>query len=346
MYKKSLIKIFFYFIFVTLLLLGMNYLVDPYGYNSREGKFVKNLTMFNKPNITNSRLQSDGYYYLIGSSRMARVDPNLIEDITGKATHNVKVDGATFLENFLLASKIKKKDSHFIYSFDVFSLNSFRQTFKEVQGRSEIYKNEFEKGVFFTKYFNSDITIRSLQHLIKHFKGEKKDKQYLEENSRLSSFSLENALNESGVLNNRNQSNFSNFKGYSLDEVANLAQLGTKDDIFILFPKYYQYYAMFSKHQKIEEEYFSALRALVKNTKAQVWSFYGINNITKSEANFIDNGWHFKPQISNIMFNQIFKSNTATLNNNSGVLLTEENIDNYLLSLKDDNNSNFIMDSI
>ena len=40
----------------------MNYLVDPYGYNSRDKKFVKNLTMFNKPNVTSSRLSSDGYY--------------------------------------------------------------------------------------------------------------------------------------------------------------------------------------------------------------------------------------------------------------------------------------------
>jgi hypothetical protein len=302
--------------------------------------------MFNKPNITNSRLQSDGYYYLIGSSRMARVDPNLIERITDKPAHNVKIDGATFLENFLLASKIKKEGSYFIYSFDVFSLNSFRQTFEEIQGRSKTYQYELERETSFTKYFNSDITIRSIQHLIKHFKGDKKNKQYLEENSRLSSFSLENALYESGVLNNRNKSNFSNFKGYSLDEVANLAQLGTKDDIFILFPMYYRYYEMFSKYQNIEEEYFSALRNLVKNTKAQVWSFYGINNITKLETNFIDNGWHFKPQLSNIMFNQVFKSNMETSNNNSGVLLTKENIDNYLLSLKDDNNANFKMDSI
>lgn len=346
MYKKSLRKIFLNFLFISLFLLILNYFVDPYGYKSREEKFIKNLSMFNKPSITNTRVQSDGYYYLIGSSRVARVDPKIIEQITGKATHNVKIDGATFPENYFLASKIKNDGNFFIYSFDAFSLNRFRNTFEEVQNRSEIYQNELEKKVFFTKYFNKDITIRSIQHLIKQLKGEKKDKQYLEENIRLSAFSKEKALKDSGVLNNRAKSNFSNYDIYSLDEVAKLARLGTRDDIFIIYPKYYYYYELFNKHQNIEGAYFSALKTLVNNTKAQVWSFYGINQITKFENNFVDNGWHFKPQISNIMFNQVFKSNEETSRNNSGVLLTQENIDNYLLSLKDEIKANIIMDSI
>ena len=49
--------------------------------------------MFNKPNVTNARINSDGYYYLIGSSRMARVDPNIIESYSKKETHNIKLDG-------------------------------------------------------------------------------------------------------------------------------------------------------------------------------------------------------------------------------------------------------------
>ena len=84
MYKKHILKIFLSFFLALFLFSAMNYLVDPYGYQSRDGKFVKNLLMFNMPNLTNARINSDGYYYLIGSSRMARVNPLVIEKITSK----------------------------------------------------------------------------------------------------------------------------------------------------------------------------------------------------------------------------------------------------------------------
>ena len=109
MYKKHILKIFLSFLLTLFLFSVMNYLIDPYGYQSRDDKFVKNLTMFNKPNVVNARIHSDGYYYLIGSSRMARVNPIVIENITGKKTHNIKIDGATLSENRLLASKVKEQ---------------------------------------------------------------------------------------------------------------------------------------------------------------------------------------------------------------------------------------------
>ena len=64
-----------------------------------------------------------------------------------------------------------------------------------------------------------------------------------------------------------------------------------------------------------------------------VWSFYGINDITSSENNFNDNGWHFKPQVSNIIFNEVFDYRQDSSINLSGVLLTKENIDSYLSNI-------------
>ena len=87
MYKKYLKQIFLYFFLALFFISALNYIIDPYGYQSRDGKFVKNLTMYNKPNVTNARINSDGYYYLIGSSRMARVNPQMIEKISAKKTH-------------------------------------------------------------------------------------------------------------------------------------------------------------------------------------------------------------------------------------------------------------------
>ena len=67
MFKKSVQKISVNFLLAISFIIALNYIVDPYGYNSRDYKFIKNLTMFNKPHVTNARINSDGYYYLIGS---------------------------------------------------------------------------------------------------------------------------------------------------------------------------------------------------------------------------------------------------------------------------------------
>ena len=225
MYKKQILKIFLSFLLTLFLFSVMNYLIDPYGYQSRDAKFVKNLTMFNNPNVTNARIHSDGYYFLIGSSRMARVNPIVIEKITGKKTHNIKIDGATLSENRLLASKVKEQGNFFIYGFDVFSSNKSREKYSEINTRYKTYLKELESSIFFNKYFNSDITIRSIQHAIKSFKGENLNKQHLEQNSRYSDFSFNLALNSSGVLNNLHKSGFSNFESYSYEEVLSLIHI-------------------------------------------------------------------------------------------------------------------------
>ena len=90
MYRGYLHKLLLVCIIFVVFFSAMNYIVDPYGYRSRDGKFIKNLSMFNKPHVTNARLNSNGYYYLIGTSRMSRVNPKVIEDIIGRDTHNIK----------------------------------------------------------------------------------------------------------------------------------------------------------------------------------------------------------------------------------------------------------------
>ena len=332
MYKKYLKKIFFYFFLVLFLISTLNYIIDPYGYQSRDGKFVKNLTMFNKPNVTSARINSNGYYYLIGSSRMARVDPHMIEIISGKKTHNIKIDGATLIENSLLASKVKKNGNFFIYSFDAFSSNKSRQNSKEINNRFKVYKKELMGVEYWSKYYNSDITIRSLQHVIKSLKGENRSKQYEEENSRNESFSLKKAVNDSGVSNNK-KGNVVDFDIYSQQSIIKIAKLGSEKDIFIIFPKYLSYYSLFSKYQNIQSKYFEAIRSLVLNTESKVWFFYGKNGITENINNFIDNGWHFKPQVSNIIFKQVFGDGLKDAEQEYGILLTKDNVDNYLSNI-------------
>ena len=64
-----------------------------------------------------------------------------------------------------------------------------------------------------------------------------------------------------------------------------------------------------------------------------MWSFYGNNRITKNINNFIDNGWHFKPQVSNIIFRTVFANNLQVPSEQYGVLITKDNLESYLESI-------------
>ena len=311
MYKSYLNKLLLTcFVFITFFAV-MNYIVDPYGYNSREGKFIKNLSMFNKPHVASARLNSDGFYYLIGTSRVSRINPKIIEDLTGKNTHNIKIDGSTLSENLFLAKEVKNRDKNFIYGFDAFSLNKNRLTHKEIYERYSLYKEEFNSTSLVTKYFNSDITIRSIQHILKLIKGGDFNKEFINKNSQNSEFTIDDVAIDSGISNNNNKKNFSDYTLYPDQSIIELAKVATKDDIFVVYPKHYYYYDLFSKNQDIEKKYLSALRLLAENTKAKVWVFYGKNYITQNKNNFNDIGWHFKPKISNLIFSKIFNNHDS-----------------------------------
>ena len=138
------------------------------------------------------------------------------------------------------------------------------------------------------------------------------------------------------ILNNLDKANFSNFQPYSDESITNLARLGSKSDIFIIFPKYVSFYSLFAEYQDIEKKYFSGIRTLVKNTDAQVWLFYGANDLTNNIDNFIDNGWHFKPKLSNIIFDEVFNFDSKSLQDMQGILVTKENLDQHLSKISNE----------
>ena len=61
-----------------------------------------------------------------------------------------------------------------------------------------------------------------------------------------------------------------------------------------------------------------------------MWFFYGENDLTGNIDNFTDNGWHFKPKVSNTIFEKVFGEEIINTDHKYGVLLTKDNIDNYL----------------
>jgi len=316
---------------------SFNYYVDPYGYQSRENKYMRNLSEISKTTVLHNRLISEGYYYLIGTSRLVRLDPSYIEKISKKKTHNIHIDGSTLKENLLLANYVKKKKKNFIYGFDAFSLNESRLEHKEIQHRYETYKMELSSNPnIFTQYFNSELFSVSM----KHRRSVKKNRNFYEkfsvENGYQYTYTIDAVNNNKGYDNKQQKKNFSNYKSYSQEKIIELASLASKEDIFIIYPKHYYNYILFDKYQKINQQYLFAIKTLVENTKAKVWSFYQFNDITKDSNNFDAYGWHFKPNIGKLIFARIFNKPNNLGIDSFGTLLTKENINDYLLKLKSD----------
>lgn len=335
MYSKRWIKKWFQILFILVAIIFMfNYIVDPYGYFSRENKFINNLTRTTKPEILNNKLYTNAQMYIIGTSRQMRVNPQVIENLINKPTVNVNITGSTLSENLMLAKKIKQLEKNFIYGFDCTSLNNYRiENFEEIKNRYVSYKKELEKHKnIYASLINMDITKKSIQHLKNIYRH--KDYNYIENYENKHKYKINSDVIIHGVNGKQKKSSYSNYTLYSDETIMDLAKIADEDDVFVILPKYIAWYKMFQKYNNIEDKYFTGIKLLVKTTKAKVWIFYGYNSITKDSKNFDTNGWHFKPKISNLIFSKIYNNPMKNMPEDFGRLLTKENVDSVLVNLK------------
>ena len=334
---KKWVKIFLLLLIFVSGFAGMvNYIVDPYGLKSNKNKFDENLMTINKANITKLKINLQADYYLIGTSRVKRVNPNLIEKyLPNKKVYNINISAATFRENSMLANKVINNGSNIIYGFDAFSLNKNRFSEDKILNRYKTFKKEIESQTVIPYFLSIDSFIMSCKDIIKRLVGINTEQYALSENSKDCNASLSEIRKALDLSVQEEKSSYTNFETVSKKDIIQLAKKATRNDIFIIYPKHFYYYTLFQKHQNIEEKYFASIKTLVKNTEAKVWNFYQINSITTSEKNFDKNGWHFKPKIADLIFAKIFNDKSIMIPDNFGVLLTKNNIDEYLETLKE-----------
>lgn len=303
-------------------------LIDPYGLLSLDGKFTK-FTCYcpDTPKTINDRINIEKDYYVLGSSRMMRVDPMVVSKILNKSVANIHINGPTLFEHSILLEKIKNKNKNFIMGFDVFTLNKNLEdsNFKRIK----LYEEELKKNntFIFEPFISIDYLSDSFEHI--NYKLNNKKITYwleLEDNKKFpfDAESIENRI--SGKIA---EGFYVNYKAYNDDFVKKIAMNTNENDIFVLFPKYALYYKFFQQYQNIETQYFQALKTLVNNTKAKVISFYGINDITMNKDNFDANGWHFKPKFTEAIFSDLFTDTPKY-----GIILTKYNIDSHLTNLR------------
>ena len=343
-------KIWVQSLFLILLSIGIsvgifNYNIDPYGYFSSHEKYVKTLTRIAKPKILNIKLYTSAQMYLIGTSRQRRVNPQLIESLTGYRTQNVNITGSTLSENYLLAKKLKTLKKNFIFGFDCTSLNRYRvENFAEITNRYLTYKEELTHTRYpYASLFDADITLQSIQYLTDKHKHIAYDQ--IEKHENAQHYAINPKVLVGAVDGSNKKSSYSAYTAYSDETVRALAKLATKEDVFVIFPKYIGWYKMFHTYQDIEAKYFHAISVLVKNTKAKVWIFYGKNSITVNADNFDTNGWHFKPRIAKKIFAKVYGKNITDAEDDFGHLLTIKNVDSVLTILSERLNYNTYNDN-
>ncbi len=332
MNSKKWLKIWILCVLFFVFIVGLfNYVVDPYGLKSNSDKYVHYLRG-GGPRLVNVKLKMNADYYLIGTSRVDRIDPTIIENYINGHVYKINMDSSNLKDNILFASEVKKQNKNFIFGFDASTLNKNRSLHKEISNRYNAYYDEIKNNEIYSFYFNSSHLFTSVRDLAKRFMNVDLQMVFKKENKEniITSFEkIKDYLGVSGQL-----SSFNNYEIYSDDEIIRLAKMANKNDIFVIYPKFYLTYMGFHKYQDIEKKYFHALKVLVKNTKAKVWSFYQVNEITKNTYNFDYYGIHFKPKISKTIFAKIFSDKKLEIPKNFGILLSKDNVDFQIDELK------------
>lgn len=325
-----------FFSLILFLLVGVfNYYTDPYGLKSYENKYIMDININTDARI-NLKLNSRADFFMIGTSRLMRIDPKIIEGYLKQRVYNIGIFAASYKENLLLASAVKEKGKNFIFGFDAFTLNISAHKNKHYDNR---LKN-LEEGLSinpYKQYFTIKYLTDSLRFWVKTIGHKDRYGFYKRENSASYRNSLEDVYKKKGFSNKKDlKGPFTNYQIYSDNDIIKLAKLADKKDVIIIYPQHFFYYILFHQHQNIQEQYLHALKVLVDNTEAKVWSFYQINDITRNFNNFDEYGWHFKPTIANQIFSRIFDDKDIVVPDNFGKLLTKDNIDEYLARLREE----------
>lgn len=307
---------------ISLLFYIFSLYCDPYGLQDTRKKKVENLIL-STSFLIKEKLEKKVPYYIIGTSRTRRIDPRLPQMYLNQQVFHLGFSGYTISPILILLQQIKKNGNNVIMGLDTFALNNEGDKL-QIQTTQQL-KRVMTSESNFPYYFSYDFLSNYISALF----------------SRISIFDQYNNIQPknntySEILDFSIKNNGAPYKDYVISQeiIDQIISLLTPKDIVIIFPKYYLYYKIFAKYpyssKNIQQQYFQAIKRIVNESNAQVWSFYGINQITQEKNNFDDYGWHFKPKISPLIFARIFNDKNVKIPNDFGVLLTKENVDEEL----------------
>ena len=352
------IKIFFGLsLFVVLFVGGVNYIVDPQGFNNKllinkiNAKKYSNTSMTTR--FKTKILENGGFdVIMLGTSRIGVMNPKVLNKYLNSNTFNLEYPGS----NTVIQNKLFKYANHFnnikylVYGIDFMSFNENRiikNDFTEFYDLENKVDN-FEKISNYDLYFNTETFVKSGKLVINNILNKQKSEPiYLSENG-MRDYRNFIEDNENGVLkldeeiNNSIKSYFrvnnGIYKNYKfsyeyLEYFKDIIEFCNKNNIkvFVYIPP------MFSEHfDAINaggyfDEFELFKKELVKIT--DFIDFTGHNTISKNKNNYWDSS-HLRVETTEVIMAKIFNDKSVEVPEDFGVLVTKDNINEHLENLR------------
>lgn len=303
-------KNWFFSFILTLLILFLSFfiidqLLDPFGIHSVEKQRVEDLTA-EHAFLFPSKLANQSQLYILGTSRTLRFDIAEIQKLSGKKTTFLGLSGSDISQWNLLLNKIHQRGGSAIIGLDLFSLNAKygKENNKSQTLLQDVVKNKspfFEKIYFLNPLYIQTLIKSSIKNLF---------------STRIQHFKNLNSETYSTPIITKTYENFTLWD----DEINKLVKQLKSTDYIVIFPEFFQYYCFYQR-ELLLNSYLETISKIVLESKAEVWSFMDINELTTNRFNYDDNAWHFKPNIASTIAQTIFLQN-----NNYGTLLTKQNL--------------------
>jgi hypothetical protein len=301
------------------------YFTDAFGLWNQRNAPVDYLMYSSQPIQNAIKLKSKYDIALIGMSRMQRIDPRNVGSSTEKKVINVAISGGHNDEFLVLAKDVKNNHKNFVYEISYDSIPTYISCHQTKKKMVTAYSESVAKS-FFNLFFSADILLATID-VAYH-------KVFLKESTTTMNHGNEDSnevsANEAEII----QAGLICDKARNLEYVfdktklSELIELSDQNDIFVIFPKY-------SAESMIKKEsgtdmFNQFIAELVLKTNAKVWDFNTINSITNDKYNFDRSGGHFKPKIGKLIFARIFDEKNITVPADFGILVTKDNINQYI----------------
>lgn len=352
------IKIFFgLFLFGVLFIGGINYIVDPYGFNNRFKIDRINLKKYSNTSMTTrfkTNILETGNYdtIMLGTSRIGVMNPNVVNNYLNSKTFNLEYPGS----NTVIQNKLFKYANHFneikylIYGIDFMAFNENRiikNDFKEFYDLESKIDN-FKKISNYDLYFNSETFLKSIKLVINNILNKQKSEPiYLSENG-MRDYKNFIEDNQKGILKLDEEID-SSIKGYFrvnngiyknykfsyeyLEYFKNTIEFCRKNDIkiFVYIPPMYSEHFDALNSASYFDEFELFKKELVKIT--DFIDFTGHNTISTNKYNYWDSS-HLRVEMTETVMAKIFNDKSVDIPKDFGILVTKDNIDEHLENLR------------
>jgi|GEM_PF-3661013 len=358
MNSKKWIKVFVALSFLGVVFVGgVNFVVDPYGYNNLVliEKINKNknsntsMTTRYKSNIlTNGNFN----VIMLGTSRIGVMDPSIVKNYLNLETFNLEYPGS----NAEIHNKFFKYANHFnevkylIYGIDFMAFNENRiikNDFKEFYDLQNKLEN-FEKISNYELYFNLNTFVATTKLVIKNIFGlQKIVPTYLVTNGmRDYKNYIEDLKNKKLKLDNNIELSIKSYfkrdgiyKNYTLssdyvNDFKNTLEYCKANNIKVFVyipPMYSDHYDAIAKAGYFEQ-YELFQKELVGITN--YIDFTGHNTISKNKNNYWDSS-HLRKEITSVIMAKIFNDESVDIPKDFGILVTKQNINQHLENLRE-----------